>query len=258
MRTHLTELFRYREAARLLTLRDLQARYSNSLLGVVWSLLYPLVLTVFFSVVFTFLAPNPIPNYPVFFLTGLLPWNFFSLAVISGTMSITGNSALVNRLRFPREILPLAVTSANAINFLIALAPLAVLMAVFRTPFTPALIWLPVIFVMQFGLTLGLVLLFAALNVYLRDVQQFMEVAMLPWFFLTPVVYQLPTEGVIPQLALWLNPMAGLVTHYRQVAYIGAAPDLGLLVVSGLEAVLALGVGLLVFRRLSRNFADEL
>lgn len=257
----LREVFKYREAARLLTLRELQVRYSNSVLGIVWSLLYPLALTLFFSIAFTLVFPSNVPNYPVFFLAALLPWNFFSLAVVSGASAILNNSPLVNRVRFPREILPLAVVSANAVNYLIALIPLAALMLFFGVPFTPALVWLPVLLSVQFVFILGLVLALSALNVYLRDIQQIVEVLMLPLFFLTPVVYSFsdsPVSAPLQQAALMANPMAGLVTQYRRVIYAGAPPDLALLAVTALEALAMLIIGLLIFNRLKPSFADEL
>ncbi|MDW8325808.1 MAG: ABC transporter permease [Anaerolineales bacterium] len=261
MFVQLLEVFKYREAARLLTLRELQVRYSNSVLGIIWSLLYPLALTLFFSLAFTLVFPSNIPNYPVFFLAALLPWNFFSLAVVSGAGTILNNSPLVNRVRFPREILPLAVVSANAINYLIALIPLALLMLVFGVPFTPALLWLPVLLAVQFAFVLGLVLALSALNVFLRDVQQIVEVLMLPLFFLTPIVYSYsnsPVSASLQQLALIANPMAGLVTQYRRIIYSGIAPEWPLLGITALEALVALLAGLFIFNRLSPYFADEL
>lgn len=261
MIAQVSALFKYREAAGLLAWRDLQVRYSNSVLGVVWSLLYPLLLTFFFSLVFRFIVPNPIPNYPVFFLAALLPWNFFSLAVVSGTTSITNNGHLINRVGFPREILPLAVVLSNAVNFVIALAPLCLIMLLFGTPLTPALLWLPVLLAAQSVLILGLVLALSALNVFFRDIQQIVEVLMLPGFFLTPIVYGYSTQGAangLAQLALVLNPMAGLVTQYRRVVYTGVAPDYSLLALTLAEALLALVIGLTVFRRAQRSFADEL
>lgn len=257
----LSEIIKYREAARLLTLRELQVRYSNSALGVVWSLFHPLVLTAFFTFAFTVLLRNDIPAYPVFFLAALLPWNFFSLSAVNATVSITGNSPLVNRVYFPREVLPLAAVSANAANFLIALLPLAGLMVILGVPFRAALAWFPVILSVHYVFTLGLGLVLAALNVYLRDVQQIVEALMLPLFFLTPVIYSLAGQGVsndLQRLALIVNPMAGLVTLYRQIIYFGQNPDLSLLAVTALEALAALLIGLATFRRLSPHFVDEL
>lgn len=259
MLAQLTSLYKYREAMRLLTWRELQVRYSNSVLGIVWSLLYPLMLTVFFSVAFTALNTNPVPNYPVFFLAALLPWNAFSSTIIGTTHSITSNSALVNRVAFPREIIPLAVTSANAISFLIALIPLALLMLWYGVPITITLLWFPVLLGAQLLFTMGLGLLLAAINVYLRDVQQFIEVFMLPWFFLTPIVYS--TEALplnLRAIVLALNPMANLVTLYRQVIYAGQSPELPWLGLVFIEGLLALLVGLVIFNRLAPHFVDDL
>jgi ABC-type polysaccharide/polyol phosphate export permease len=259
MLAQLTNLYKYREAVRLLTWRELQVRYSNSVLGIVWSLLYPLMLTVFFSVAFTALNTSPVPNYPVFFLAALLPWNTFSASIIGATHAITSNSALVNRVAFPREIIPLAVTSANAISFLIALIPLVLLMLWYGVPFTLALLWLPVILAAQLFFTIGLGLLLAAFNVYLRDIQQFIEVFMLPWFFLTPIVYApeaLPAQ--LRSIVFALNPMANLVTLYRQIIYTGQTPDLQWLGLAALEGGVLLLVGLVIFSKLAPNFVDEL
>lgn len=259
MLAQLTNLYKYREALRLLTWRELQVRYSNSVLGIVWSLLYPLMLTLFFSVAFTALNASPVPNYPVFFLAALLPWNTFSATIIGATHAITSNSALVNRVAFPREIIPLAVTSANAISFLVALIPLALLMLWYGVPFTLAMLWFPVLFGAQILFTMGLGLLLAAVNVYLRDIQQFIEVFMLPWFFLTPIVYApeaLPAQ--LRSIVFALNPMANLVTLYRQVIYAGQPPELPWLGLVLAEGVLALLVGLVVFNKLAPHFVDEL
>ncbi len=182
MLARLSEVYAYREAARLLTQRELQVRYSNSALGVVWSLFHPLIMTVFFSLAFSVLMPSNIPRYPVFFLAALLPWNFFNVSLVGSTTIVTNSSHLVNRVYFPREILPLATVAANGVNFLIALAPMALVMWVFQAPFTVALVWLPALITVQVALSLGLGLALSALNVYFRDLQQVVEVLMLPFF----------------------------------------------------------------------------
>lgn len=260
MFARLTEIVQYREAARLLTLRELQVRYSNSALGVVWSLFHPLIMTLFFSLAFTILMPSNIPRYPVFFLAALLPWNFFTLSVAGSTTVVTSSSHLVNRVYFPREILPLATVSANAVNFVVALVPLTLVMLAFQTPFTAALVWLPVLIAVEFALCLGLGLGLAALNVYFRDLQQVVEVLMLPLFFLTPIVYssELIANPALRQLVQVVNPMASLVGLYRQVVYFGQAPDLGALAVTTGEALAAMLIGLAIFRRASPHFVDEL
>lgn len=260
MLTQLTQILQYREAARLLTLRELQVRYSNSVLGVIWSLLNPLAITAFFSIVFSVMLPSGVPAYPIFFLAALLPWNLFSLSLISGTQCIVANSSLVNRVYFPREILPVAVVLANGANYVIALIPLTVLMAVFGVPFTAQLLWLPVLVFVQIMFTIGLCLALSALNVMLRDVQQIVEVLMLPWFFVTPIIYtpEQITNPLARQATLILNPMAGLITNYRRVIYAGSPPDWPMLGVTLVEALIVLLAGALIFRRLSPHFVDEL
>jgi lipopolysaccharide transport system permease protein len=258
--TQLREVVRYREAVRNMVARDLKVRYSHSALGFVWGLFNPLLMTLVYTVVFTYLVPNGIPRFPVFILAALLPWNFFGGTVASTTGAITTNGHLINRVYFPREILPVANLLSNAVNFVVALLLLFAFMAAYQVPVRLTALWLPVLVVVELALALGLGLGLAAVNVYLRDTQQIVDIGMLAWFFLTPIIYSM---DMIPSAALrlavlLLNPMASLVTATRDILYYGHAPDLAVLAVTVLEAALALLVGALVFRRLSPSFAEEI
>jgi lipopolysaccharide transport system permease protein len=258
--TQLRQLVQYRYALRNFVVRELKVMYSNSALGVVWSLFTPLLMMLVFTVVFTFVMPNGIAKYPVFLLSGLLPWNFFSASVLSTTSAVVANGHLVNRVFFPREILPLAAVLSNAVNFLIALVMLFAFIGLFQIPLSGSVLWLPALILIQVAFTLGLGFFLAAVNVYFRDTQAIVNVFMLAWFFLTPVVYrveQIANPGV--KLALMvLNPVAALVVSYRQILYSGGPLDTRLLGVTAAEAALALLVGLLVFRKLSPTFAEEI
>lgn len=260
MTTFDASVWRYREAIRLLTLRELRVRYSNSALGVVWSLIAPLVMTVVFTAIYGFLMPTPKPAYPVFFLAGLLPWNFFSLALTSSTQSITSNSNLVKRVYFPREILPISIVLANGINFLVALVPLTALMLYYGVAFTPALLWLVPILAVQITLSIGLGLGLSAVNALFRDVQQLVDVLILPLFFITPVFYDLgQMQNVLMRSVILIaNPMANLVTAYRTAIYDGQTPDLVFLGIALGEALVVLAIGWWLFRRSSDVFTDEL
>jgi lipopolysaccharide transport system permease protein len=252
------EVFRYREAVRNLVARDLKVRYSNSALGIVWTLFGPLLMTVVYSLVFTFLVPNGIAKYPVFILSGLLPWTFFTSTIAGATASISGNGHLINRVYFPREVLPVANLLSNAVNFGVALLLLFGFILIYRVPVGVTLLWLPVVVGVQIVLMLGLGLLLGSINVYLRDTQQLVEVGLLAWFFLTPIIY--PIESLSPALQLIvqvLNPVASLVSAYRHILFTGDAPNLTLLGVTALQAALVFLVGALVFRRLSPSFAEE-
>lgn len=259
MLAQLQALYQYREAVRHLMARDLKVRYSNSVLGIAWSLFAPLLMALVYYVVFTWLVPQGVDKYPVFLLAGLLPWTFFTGSVAGATSIITANGHLINRVYFPREVLPVASLLANAVNFGIALVLLFGFILLFRVPLGASLLWLPVIFVIQAAFTLGLGLFLAAINVYLRDVQQIVDVGLLAWFFLTPIIYPLERipSGALRTLLQVINPMAGLVAAYRAVLYAGQAPGLAILGVVALEALLALAVGATVFQRLSPSFAEE-
>jgi ABC-type polysaccharide/polyol phosphate export permease len=253
------DIYRYREAVRNLVARDLKVRYSNSVLGIVWSLFSPLLMTLVYYVVFTYLVPSGIQKFPVYIMVGLMPWTYFTSSLIGATLAVSGNGHLINRVYFPREVLPLASLLSNAVNFLISLVLLFVFIAVFQIPLGLSLIWLPVIIVIQTAFSFGLGLLLAALNVYFRDTQQLVDVGILAWFFVTPIIYSIDLihSSTLKLLLQIVNPMAGLVIAYRHVLYSGDWPQVGLLAITALEAILILVIGAFVFRRLSPAFAEE-
>jgi ABC-type polysaccharide/polyol phosphate export permease len=253
------ELFHYREAIRQMVARDLKVRYSHSVLGIVWGLFSPLLMTLVYSLVFTLFVPSGIAKFPVFILAGLLPWNYFSSAVISTTGAITTNGHLINRVFFPREILPVVNVLSNGVNFVLALVMLFAFILFFRVPVGLSLVWLPILITIQLALILGLGLFLAAVNVFFRDTQQIVDILMLAWFFVTPIIYPIDViHDPALQLAVQaLNPMAGLVVAYRQILYAGAFPNPLLVTLTALEALIALAIGVSVFRRLSPTFAEE-
>jgi lipopolysaccharide transport system permease protein len=263
----IVEIFQYRELVKNLVIRDLKVRYKNSVLGVLWSLLNPLLMTVVFTVVFTLMVPSDIPNFPVFFMCGFLPWSFFSSSVAGATTSIVGNAHLVKKVYFPREILPLSVTLSNLVNFLLALIVLFGMILVFRTRLTPAVLMLPLIIFVQLIFTVGMGLLLSTANVFYRDTQHILEVVLQAWFFLTPIFYPitiLPESqqilGFTVDIQLWLrrlNPMASLVASYRDVLYRGEPTGLDFFLRTAVQCFAVLAIGYLVFWRFSPVFGEE-
>ena len=264
-----TRLFGYRDLLRNLVARDLKVRYKNSVLGIVWSLLNPVGMMLVFTVVFTILIPNnSIERFPIFVLCGLLPWNWFSGSVVGSIYSVVGSSALVKKVYFPREVLPISTVLSNLVHFLIALLVLFAMMIATGTPLTVWALMLPLLIAIQLIFTLGLAFFLSAINVYYRDTAQIMDVLMLAWFFLTPVVYStdlIPQSKVIfgidvpvQRLAYILNPMASLIGSYRVILYNGAPPDIAFLLRTVITAVICLALGYAFFMRLSRNFGEVL
>lgn len=264
----IAELTRYRELVKNLVLRDLKARYKNSVLGFLWSLLNPLLTMIVFTVVFTFMMPNNrIAKFPVFVLCALLPWNFFQTALMGCVNSIVDNAALVKKVYFPREALPLSAVLSNFVNFLLALSVLFAMLFLFRISLTQWALWLPFVMAIQLIFTLGLGLLLATLNVFYRDTGVIMNVILQAWFFLTPVFYPidiLPTQrhvvGLnlnIHRLTYILNPMASIVSSYRVVLYHGAPPALNFMMRTFATAVAVLALGSFIFSRYSPAFGEE-
>jgi lipopolysaccharide transport system permease protein len=262
-----TELYHYRELIRNLVIRDLKVRYRNSVLGILWSLLNPLLMTLVFTVVFTLMIPSDIENYPVFFMCGFLPWSFFSTSVTGATGSIVNNSPLIKKVYFPREILPLADVLSNLVNFLLALIVLFAMIFAFGMKLTPAVLMLPFIILAEVMFIGGMALILSTANVFFRDTQHIMEIVLLAWFFLTPIFYPitvLPNNaeilGFTVNIQLWarrLNPMASLIASYRDVLYRGQLTGLDFFLRTLVTCLAVLVVGYLVFCRFSSVFGEE-
>ena len=266
---HFLELLTYRDLLWNLVVRDLKVRYRNSVLGVLWSLGNPILMMLVFTFVFTVMTGFArAENFPIFVLCAILPWNFFSTSVIGSIRSVVDNASLVNKIYFPREVLPVSVVLANLVNFLMSMLVLFGLMLVFGMPFTRWILLLPLVIAVQIIFTVGFSLIMATANVFYRDTQIIMEVVMQAWFFVTPIFYPieiLPRSyeifGITFDVWRWvniLNPMASIIANYRVILYGGASPEFYFFMRTLLTSLAVLGVGSLVFYRYSRRFAEEI
>ena len=265
----LRDLYRFRALLYYLVVRELRARYKNSVLGFLWSLLNPLLMMLVFTVVFSLLNPNSSVERPaIYILCGLLPWNYFSAGVMTSIGSIVGNSNLVKKAYFPREVLPISSVLAQLVNFLLAFVVLFVLLLIFQTNFSPRLWMLPFVIVLQTSFIIGVALLLSAVNVYYRDTMMIMDVVILAWFFLTPVFYPLDIlprsyewfglEWNVHRLMYILNPMASLINTYRDLLYLGAYTEWDFLLRTAVTSVGMMLVGYWLFIRLSGSFGEEI
>lgn len=264
----LRELWNYRNLIYNLVVRDLKVRYRNSVLGIAWSWANPLLMMVVYTMVFSFLAGrSDLPHFHIFVLCALLPWNFFGNSVGGSMTSIVGNAHLIKKVYFPREILPLSIVLSNLVNFLIAL-PVFFALALFSgAPITKWALLLPIPILVQLIFSIGVCLFLATLNVFYRDTQIIMNVLMMAWFFVTPIFYpitQVPREaeilGITFDVQLWLrrlNPMASIISSYRDLLYRGAPTGLDFLLRTAITALVVLIVGYLVFLHYSPRFGEE-
>ena len=226
MLEHLRAIWRYRELLTGLIRKELKVKYQDSSLGFVWSMLSPAMYLVVFYIVFKVILQSGIPNFAVYLLSGLLLWNVFSISVSTAVTVIVGNGSLVNKVYFPREILPLATVGANLVHFFMQAGVLIIALVLFGYDFGLGYLWLvPIAVVTVVMFASALAILFSALNVYARDLQHLLELVMLAWFWLTPVVYpyglaagELEARGASPSLLL-LNPMVPPILTFQRVFY---------------------------------------
>lgn len=270
----LRELWTYRELIGNLVMRDLRTRYKGSVLGYIWTQLAPLLMMLVFTFVFTVLMPSGIALFPVFLIVALLPWNFFSEALVGGTSSVINNASLIKKVFFPREILPLVSVLSSLLNYLLSLPMMFLVMAVTQLVvigslnFSWTFLYLPVIILLQTIFLLGITMLFSTLAVFFRDMVHLVGILNLFWFFLTPVFYSLDmmARPLLARIIRWLNPMASMIDFYRDILY-GRAVAVGSVPTPGLPALdstlrvaattlLVLVVGYWFFRRHSGLFGE--
>lgn len=273
MMESLRQIWAFRDLVWNLLVRDLKVRYKYSVLGILWSLLNPLLMMLIFALVFTLFLRQNIVHFPVFFLTGQLPWIFLQASVMGATGTIVANGGLIKKVYFPREALPLAFVLSNLVHFGLALLVLGGFILYAGIGFTQHLIWLPLIIFLNFLFVLGLSFFTSAINVFYRDTMMIVDVVMQAWFFLTPIFYSMDiipqsyiiggTDIPVQRLVRWFNPMASIIDLYRSVLYgdtsnaIPGTPDPAFLVRTAVTAILVFFIGWWVFRRVSPRFGEE-
>ena len=258
MKNWLTELYRHRDLLWMWTAREIKVRYTQSLLVAACAILQPLSLMFMFTAIFSFVVRMPTDGlpYPVFSYSALLPWTFFASSIGFAVPSLVQNMNLVTKIYFPREILPMASVAAGLVDFLIAALVLGGMVAWYRIPLHATLIFIPVILLVQILLTLGVVLFASAVNVFYRDIRFVVPLGIQLWMYATPIIY--PTSLVPDPFRRFymLNPMAGVIEAYRDVALRGAWPDWNGFGLAAIMSVLVFAGGYSYFKRVEWQFAD--
>jgi ABC-type polysaccharide/polyol phosphate export permease len=252
----LRTLWRYRGLVRRLVSRDLRVKYKGSTLGFAWSLLHPLVMAAVYTVAFRYVLQVRTEHFPAFLMSGLLPWMFFSSAVVSATGSVVEAGGLVRKVAFPRAALPVAAVATQFAQFVLMYAVIVPFVGLLGPGLDLRLVALVPIVAMQLVFVLGVGLALSAWHVQYRDVRHLADVAMQVWFWLTPVVYP---AALVPERVrawLWANPMAVFVMSCQDLVVRHRLPDPLALGAMFAFAATAVAIGWRVFERRQRGFPE--
>ncbi len=254
----ITEVWKYRELLFFFTWRDLKVRYKQTMIGAGWAIFQPFITMVVFSIFFGGLAKIPSDGvpYPIFVYVGLIFWQFFSSALSDTSNTLISNQAIITKVYFPRLILPIASVMTKIVDFLIASIILVGLMIYYQyLPNLYGLLLLPVLLLISFMSAVGGGLFLAAINVKYRDVRYALPFLIQIMLFLTPVIYPASIAGKYSKI-LALNPMMGVIQNAR-AALLGTTPiNWTLILISVVASAVLLIVGVYVFKKVERYFAD--
>ena len=251
-------LYEYSELLKSSIKKDVGGKYKNSVLGVLWSFLYPLLQIAVYAIVFPLIMRSNMENYTVFVCCGLIPWNFFSTAISRSSFTMIENGNILKKVYFPREILPISVVTSEAVNFVISTIIILAFVLGTGMGLTWYVIFYPVILLIQYILLIGISLFVSSITVYFRDLQHFIGIALQLLFYATPIVY---ATNIIPESYQWilrLNPMTFIIDGYRSIFYYQQQPDFISLGITLLVSLILCVVGYLLFSKLQKRFAEEL
>jgi ABC-type polysaccharide/polyol phosphate export permease len=253
--TALREIVQYRSLLRNLVARDLKVRYRRSVLGVVWTMLNPLLMMIVITVVFAEILRIPREHFNVYFLSAFLIWNFFAQTTAWSTACFQGYAPLIKKIYVPKAIFVLATVVSGLVNLVISLVPLALIMLFVGHPFSKSLVFIPLPILLIAVFSLGVSLLLAPICIVFADVRQLYEVVLPMWMYLTPVIYPMDMVPDAYRGLVNANPMTYFVEAFRAPVYAGQLPPASLIVASTLFAFAALAIGSGVFARYSNRVA---
>ena len=252
------DLYQYRELLKTNVKKEIRGRYKNSILGVMWSFLNPLLQLVVYAVIFGALLAGGDKTYHIYICVALIPWTYFTTAITQSAFTIIGNGDIIKKVYFPREILPISVVTSGAVNFVISTIIILAFVLFAGLGISKYILLYPVILLIQYILLLGISFIVSSVTVYFRDLEHIIGVVLMAAFYGTPIVYKLEQLPENLQIIMKLNPMTHLINAYRDIFYYQQMPNLKILgIVLLLGLVLTVG-GYFLFKKLQKGFAEQL
>lgn len=234
--------------------KDFKLKYRRSVLGVLWSMLNPLLMMIVVSAVFSYFFRFQIEHFPVYLILGQTLFSFMSEATTTSMSSIIDSAPLIKKIRINKALFPLEKATFALVNFAISLIAVALVMLFFQIPLTPCILMLPVLILFVYIFSLGLGLVFSALAVFFRDIVHLWGVIIAAWTYFTPLFYPI---DILPDWALSFmafNPMYYYVNFFREIALYGTMPGLKEILACAAFALIAIIIGIVVFKKMQKNF----
>ena len=260
----LKTIYRHRQLIAALTARDLKARYRGSILGFFWSLANPLLLLGVYTLVFTRFFPQQVVKpYPLFLFAGILPWTFFSAAILESTVSISANAGLIKKVMFPAEALPLVVVLSHLVHFALAIPILLIATLIFvlmgQATMSVTILLVPVLMIVQTFFVAGIAMTVSSASVLFRDLRDIITNLMQLGFFITPIIYLIDRiDSRALRALLRLNPMTPFVIGYQHILFFGTLPSLSDTLLMLAYAFVSIATGFFVFERLRDTLAEAI
>lgn len=253
----LKELYKYREMIFSLIKKDLRTRYKGSVLGFLWTFINPLLQLIVYSIVFSFVMRVKMENYYMYMFVGLLPWIFFCNALQLGSVSVVNNRDLIKKIYFPRLVLPIATLGSSFMNFLFSLMVLLIALLVSGIGLSIYFVYVPILCIILLIFAASFTLIFAACNVYFRDLEHIIGIVTMSWFYAVPILYPIEMVPHEFQTLYRLDPIVPIILAFQDVIYYKREPNLDSLITIILVSIILLVLSYFLFNKLQKNFAEE-
>lgn len=240
-----------------LTLKNFKAKYIDSILGIIWPIITPLLMALVISFIFTQILKVSMENFSFFVLSGFLPWMFFSRSLSESTNSIIENKDLLKQYNFPREIIPLSVSLSNFLSFILGFIVILPIFIIYNNHILKFLWFLPIILGLFLLFASGFCLILSALNVFIRDVVHMVEIGLLFWFWMTPVFYSVEMVPKSYQIICYLNPLTFFVIIFKDLLFKAKLPELNIVIITILISFFIFITGHIIFSKLSSKFLKK-
>lgn len=258
MKELFTNLYNYRQLLKSNVKKEIRGKYKGSFLGILWSFVNPLLTSLVYAIVFPIILKNSEPHYVTFIIIGILPWTYFTTVIMQGTTTILMNAGIIKKVYFPREILPISINISGLINFLISCLIIFIFLIFSGIGFSWYILFLPLIVITQYIFQQAIIFITSAINVYVRDAEYIINFIISMLFYATPILYSATMFENSPlNLIIRLNPMATIINCYRDILFYQSMPHVKSLLVVLLGSCILFYIGLRIFKRLEKGFAEE-